>query len=210
MPAAGAIYPRGRLIVVFLAVFAIWHLATGSFNPFFNAYFSIGRHVGTETIGTIFSVAQLMQIFALMIAPIMLRRLGLPNGVAVMMAATGIGFSCLAIAHSTFAAATAYAGYVAFQWMSEPGINALLMSKVKPEERSGLSALYYLVAFSAQAVAAAAAGAWIARAGFEPLLFTVSAIALTAALALRKLGTAPETASTRSLQEPQSIPESAA
>ena len=94
--------------------------------------------------------------------------------------------------------------------MSEPGINALLMGRVKPEERSGLSALYYLVAFSAQAIAAAAAGAWIARAGFEPLLFTVSAIALSAALALRKLGSAPESEQARTLQEPQSIPESAA
>ncbi len=210
-PATGTVYPRSRFIVAFLGVFAVWHLATGAFNPFFNAYFSAGRHVGTETIGTIFSVAQMMQIFALMISPILLRRLGLPNGVALMMAATGVGFAGLAVAQSAFAAAAAYAGYMAFQWMSEPGINALMMNRVKPEERSGLSALYYLVAFSAQAIAAAGAGAWINRAGFEPLLFTVSAIALFAALALRKLGSAPESEpSDRRMQEPQSIPESAA
>jgi len=34
------IYPRSRFLARFLAPFAIWHLATGAFNPFGNVYFS--------------------------------------------------------------------------------------------------------------------------------------------------------------------------
>ena len=39
---------------------------------------------------------------------------------------------------------------MAFQWMSEPGMNTLLMNRVEERERGGASAMMYLVAFSAK------------------------------------------------------------
>jgi len=47
----------------------LWSLATGAFNPFFTAYFSKTLAMATGQIGTLFSVAQLVQVLALMLAP---------------------------------------------------------------------------------------------------------------------------------------------
>jgi predicted MFS family arabinose efflux permease len=78
-------------------------------------------------------------------------------------------------------AVLAYAWYMAFQWMSEPGLNALLMSRVAERERSGASALNYLVAFSAQAVAALAAGRLLAHFGYGVVLAGSALLAAGAA-----------------------------
>jgi predicted MFS family arabinose efflux permease len=74
-----------------------------------------------------------------------------------------------------------YAWYMAFQWMSEPGLNALLMSRVTERERSGASALNYMVAFSAQAVAALAAGRLLAHFGYGVVLAGSALLAAGAA-----------------------------
>ena len=89
------IYPRSRFLARFLAPFAIWHLATGAFNPFGNVYFSqLGFPV--EQIGGIFSVGQVVQVFAVLCAPLVIRRFGLVNGIVWMMAATALGLGGLA------------------------------------------------------------------------------------------------------------------
>ena len=59
---------------------------------------------------------------------------------------------------------------MSFQWMSEPGLNTLLMNHVTERERSGASALNYVVAFGAQALAAFAGGALFTRFGYGPAL----------------------------------------
>jgi predicted MFS family arabinose efflux permease len=70
---------------------------------------------------------------------------------------------------------------MAFQWMSEPGLNALLMSRVAERERGGASALNYLVAFSAQAVAALGAGRLLAHFGYGTVLVASALLAVAAA-----------------------------
>ena len=58
-PAEGAkLYPRNRFVVRFLIVWAIWNLATGSFNPFFTTFFA-RLHTPVERIGSIMSGSQL-------------------------------------------------------------------------------------------------------------------------------------------------------
>ena len=84
-PAEGAkLYPRNRFVVRFLIVWAIWNLATGSFNPFFTTFFA-RLHTPVERIGLIMSGSQLAQVLALMLAPLVLRKLGLVSGTAAML-----------------------------------------------------------------------------------------------------------------------------
>ena len=71
----------------YLIPFAIWNLATGSFNPFFNAYFARLGY-GAARIGAAFSTAQLAQIATVLLAPLVFRKAGLVNGIAWMMAAS--------------------------------------------------------------------------------------------------------------------------
>jgi predicted MFS family arabinose efflux permease len=174
------VYPRGPFLVRYLVPFALWHLATGSFNPFNNVYFARLRFP-VERIGTIFSASQLVQVATVLLAPLVFRRAGLVPGIVCMMAATALGLAGLAAQPSGAAAPLAYMAYMSFQWMSEPGLNTLLMNNVNETERSGAASLNYLVAFGAQALAAYAAGHLLAKAGYAPVLAGAGALALAAA-----------------------------
>jgi MFS family permease len=178
-PEGARIYPRSPFLLRYLIPFAVWNLATGSFNPFFNAYFARLRYP-VERIGLVFSASQLLQVVTVLIAPWILRRAGLVGGIVWMMAATACGLAGLAAQPGT-AAALAYVAYMGFQWMSEPGLNTLLMNQVSERERSGASAISFLVAFSAQALAAWGAGALLARFGYAIVLAGAAGLALVAA-----------------------------
>jgi predicted MFS family arabinose efflux permease len=185
------VYPRGPFLVRYLIPFALWHLATGSFNPFNNVYFARLRFP-VERIGTIFSGSQLAQGATVLLAPLVFRRAGLVPGIVWMMAAAALGLAGLAAQPSGAAAPLAYVAYMSFQWMSEPGLNTLLMNQVDERERGGASALNNLVAFSAQAVAAFGAGALLARFGYGAVLTGAAALAgLAAGLFRMLLGSSP-------------------
>jgi predicted MFS family arabinose efflux permease len=180
------IYPRSRFLVRFLVPFALWHLATGSFNPFGNVYFAHLKFP-VETIGAIFSAGQVVQVVAVLLAPLVIRHLGLTTGIAYMMAAAAFGMAALAAQMPGAAAVMAYAAYMAFQWMSEPGLNTLLMNHVNPEERAGASSLNYLVAFGAQALAAFAAGQMLESFGYGAVLGGAALLAALSAAGFRIL-----------------------
>lgn len=187
-PAEGArLYPRNRFVTRFLIAFAIWNLATGSFNPFFNTYFAGHLHAPVERIGLIFSGSQLAQVAAILLAPLVLRGLGIVTGTAAMLLATAVALAGLAAGPAGWAAAGMYATYTAFQWMSEPGMNTLLMDRVREQEQVGAAALMMLVSFAAQSAASFAGGAGIARFGYPVVLASAAGLAAVAALAFRWL-----------------------
>ena len=61
------------------------------------------------------------------------------------------------------------------------------MERVSPEERSGASALNFLIVFGGQALAAAAAGFAVRRLGYRIVLAVAGLMALSAALSMRRL-----------------------
>jgi predicted MFS family arabinose efflux permease len=184
--------PRSPAFVRFLGVMLVWNLATGSFNPFFNAYFSRHLGLGVSGIGTIFAGGQLAQVGALLIAPLVLSRLGLVPGIASMQAATAFALAGLAIVTNAPGAVLAYAAYMSFQWMSEPGVYTVLMGSVKPAERGGASAMNVLATLAAQTAAAAIAGVVIGQFGYPAAIGYAAVIALGAAILFRLLVRSPE------------------
>ncbi len=185
------VYPRSPFIKQFLVALLLWSLATGAFNPFFTVYFSKTLAMATGQIGTLFSVAQLVQVLALMLAPFVLRRLGVINGLMTMQIATAVALAALAAGPAVLVAGALFTTYMAFQYMSEPGIYSLLMERVKPEERSGASALNFLVISVGQAVAAALAGFGVRRFGYPVVLICAAGTALLAAVAVLKIPSKP-------------------
>ena len=184
--AAKTVWPRERFVPRFLGALAVWNLATGAFNPFFNTFFArFGTPV--ERIGAIYSAGQIAQVAALLLSPLVLRRFGTLPGIAMMQAGTGAALACLAWLPGGPGPAAAYAAYMACQYMSEPGMYALLMDRVAPEARGGASALNALVNFAVQALMAAAAGMAFARFGYPPVLTAAAGIAVAAALLFRVL-----------------------
>jgi MFS family permease len=201
-PAEGAkLYPRNRFVVRFLIVWAIWNLATGAFNPFFATFFA-RLHTPVERIGLIMSGSQLSQVAALMLAPLVLRKMGLVSGTAAMLMATALALGGLAAGPLGWAAAAVFMTYTSSQWMSEPGVNTLLMGRVHEQERTGASALMMLVAFAAQLVASLAGGAAIAKFGYSAMLACAAGLAAVAAVAFRTLPAGHAVAATGSAAQP--------
>ncbi|HVN06636.1 MAG TPA: MFS transporter [Bryobacteraceae bacterium] len=205
-PAEGAkLYPRNRFVVQFLMVWAVWNLATGAFNPFFATFFA-SLHTPVEKIGLILSGSQLAQVGALTLAPVILRKMGLVSGTAAMLLATALALGGLASGPVGWATIAVFMAYTSCQWMSEPGVNTLLMDRVRDQERTGASALMMLVAFGAQFIASFAGGAAIAKFGYSAMLACAAGLAAIAAVAFRALPGERTELVTAPLRLPQSSP----
>jgi predicted MFS family arabinose efflux permease len=190
-PAAGQgeskTYPRSRFIVVFLFSLCWWSAAVGAFNPFFNAFFAQRIHMRVGRIGMVYSGAQFAQVLFLLAAPAVLRRLGQVRGIAWMQLGTACALVALAFSSTGGVAAILYAAYVSLQYMSEPGLLGMLMERVRPGERSGASALFFLVTSLMGSLSALAAGNAITRFGYPWVLIASAALATTAAVLFRML-----------------------
>jgi predicted MFS family arabinose efflux permease len=193
------VYPRGRFINQFLLVLLLWNLATGAFNPFFTVYFSRNLGMPVSQIGAVFSAAQLAQVIALLAAPLVLRRISAINGLMSMQIATAIALAALGMGPTGVFAGALYAAYVAFQYMSEPGMYSLLMDRVDPQEQSGASALNFLVIFGGQALAASISGIAVRRFGYTVVLAAAAITAVLAAFAVRQIRSSTATTSLRNL-----------
>jgi len=167
---AAHIYPRTRFVRRFLLAMFLWSLATGSFNPFFSAYFSQTLHFRVSEIGFVAAAGQGVQVAAILCAPLVLNRFGVIAGVMSMQMATGLALALLSSGSTGWVAAALYAFYMGFQYMSEPGTYSLLMDEVAPHERGGAAALNFLVVSGTQVLAALAAGFAIKSFGYTLVL----------------------------------------
>jgi predicted MFS family arabinose efflux permease len=187
------LYPRSPFLWRYLTVIAIWTFAVGAFSPFFNIYFSQYVKMPVKQIGTVYSASHLSQVIAMLAAPIVLRKLGMVTGLMYTQIAAAVALGCLAAVSAPSGAAAIYITYVAFLWMSEPGMLSLLMNQVAPSEQTGASAMNFLVTNVAQAIAAAAAGASFLRFGYPAVLGVTACVGLIAAFMFRiLLGRDPE------------------
>ena len=181
------IYPHSRFVRRFLVALAVWIFATGLFNPFFNAYFARQVHLSVERIGLVFSASQLLQVVAILLVPAVLRRLGEVSGVAAMQLAAAAALACLALASAGGAASAIYPMYMAFQYMSSPAVFSMLMGRVATHERSGASAIYFVVSSLGGMLAAFAGGLAIGRFGYPATMGAAAAMAAIAATLFRVL-----------------------
>lgn len=178
----------------FLPAIAVWSLVTGSFVPFANVYFVHHLHFTVARAGTILSVSNLAQFFAMLGAPILFRKAGFRAGIMLTQFASAAAVVILAITHTAAGAEAIYWIYVAVQCMNEPGIYNLLMDRIPVSEHNGASAATFLVSGTAQAVASLAMGLAIVHFGYPAALIVVSAFAVLAAVMFGRIPSAPEQA----------------
>lgn len=171
----------------FLIAMAAWYLGTGALNPFFNVFFTSEVHLPVEKIGYVFSASQVAQVLAILAAPLVFRKFGLTRSIAGMQFCTGLALVALAAAGGPWWAAGGYVGYMASQYMSEPGMFTMLMEGVPAAERSSASSLNFLVTFTGQAIAAACAGRLLHQFGYAPVMIGAAIMCAFAALLFRTL-----------------------
>jgi predicted MFS family arabinose efflux permease len=165
----------------FLPAIALWSLVTGSFSPFANVYFAHHMQMSLPQIGNAFSLSQIAQVAAVLLAPLLFRRFGLVTGIVFTQLSAATLLCILASIHSPLAATIGYMAFTAFQWMNEPGLFSLLMDRVPPDQREGAAASNSLVTSASQALAAMLAGAAFARFGYPAPMISIAVIATLAA-----------------------------
>jgi MFS family permease len=175
----------------FLPAMAVWALVTGSFPPFANVYFVHHLGLSLQKMGFVFSLAQLVQFFAVLCAPLLFRCTGLVKGVIVTQLATAAALASLALIHpgpyGGSPAVWIYPIYMAMQFMNEPGIYSMLMDRIPPGERSSASASTFFVSNGCQAIASAAMGVAIVRFGYSAALLGIAGLAVAATLLFARL-----------------------
>jgi MFS family permease len=176
----------------FLPAIAIWSLVTGSFSPFANVYFAHHLHMTLPQIGNAFSISQIAQVAAVLIAPVIFRRWGLISGIVFTQLAASLLLIVLSAIGHPLAATAAYVGFTAFQWMNEPGLYSLLMNTVPAEERGGASAANSIAMAASQTIAATLAGVAFVRYGYPSALRGIALIAIFAAALFWSMRTHPK------------------
>jgi MFS family permease len=171
----------------FLPAMALWTAVLVSFTPFANVYLSKNLHIPLAHIGVIFSVAQMLQCCLGLLTPVLFRRLGLTNGIVFTQVLSALVLGCLAGAHHTGLAVVLFTSFSAIQWMSSPGLYNLLMSEVKDENRSTVSATVMFCNALIGSAATTGAGMLFARFGYPVVLLGIAVLALVAALLFRIL-----------------------
>ena len=179
--------PTGTFLRRFLPAMAAWSLVTGAFPPFATVYLVHHLGLSLSAMGTVFSLSQLVQVLAVLAAPLLFRRTGLPTGVMLSQLITAGMLLLLAGSHNVSDAKWLFWGYMAAQCMNEPGIYSLLMDSVPAEERSAASSYTFFLDSGARILTSTAVGMAIVRFGYPAVLCAIAALAIVAAGLFRRL-----------------------
>jgi predicted MFS family arabinose efflux permease len=169
----------------YLPAMALWTVVLTSFTPFANVYLSYNLHVPMLQIGLIFSAAQLVQVCLMLLTPALFRALGLVNGIVVTQLLTAVALGSLAATQNTQLAVVLYLGFFGMQWMSSPGLYALLMNKVPEEEHSAAASMTLFCDALVGAGSTAGAGILFTKFGYPHVLAGIAALAVVAAMLFR-------------------------
>jgi MFS family permease len=183
-PSHGATRPLRRLdpfLLRFLPAMALWSAVLASFASFSNVYLVQVQHVSMAQVGIVFSVAQVLQLCAGIVAPEIFRIVGLLRGVVVTQIATAMLIGGLAISHRAPTAIVLYLCFSTTQWMSSPGLYSLLMNCTPQSERSMASSMTIFCNSLLQAGATALAGDALVRFGYTRVLVAFMVGGLSAA-----------------------------
>jgi MFS family permease len=168
----------------FLPAMALWNVATGFFTPFSTVYFSRQMHLPLSRIGVVFSLSQLVQVFAVLLAPLLFARLGTIRGIVCTQIGTAGALYLLSRTTNPQVAIVLFLALTGLQWMCGPGIYSLVMECTPENQRSNASAVQSVVTASSGAAAAAGAGALFEREGYARPLAGGAGVAAMAALLL--------------------------
>lgn len=166
----------------FLPAFALWNIVTGSFIPFAPVFFQKNLGMPLEHVGEVFSASQFAQFFAVLIAPMLYRRVGSMVGILCAQVLSGGLMIAIGFSHSASSAVAWYLAYTAIQFTAGPGFYGTLMTRIPEADRSSASAMQNIVGALSQAASAALSGMLIVRLGYGVVFYANGLLAFIAAL----------------------------
>jgi MFS family permease len=171
----------------YLPLMTLWAVILNSFPPFANVYLARQLHTPLAHIGIIFSTAQVLQFFMGLVAPAVLRWLGLVNGIVAMLAFMAIALGAMDAAGHGGLTIAFYLAFAGTQWMSTSGLYSLLMNEMPDQDLSTASAMTMFCNTLAGSVATAGAGILFTRFGYPPVVAGIATLALVTAVLFRLL-----------------------
>jgi MFS family permease len=171
----------------YLPLMALWAAILNSFPPFANVYLSRQLHTPLAHIGVIFSSAQVLQFFMGLVAPGVLRWLGLVNGIVAMLAFMGVALGAMDAAGHGGLTIAFYLAFAGTQWMSTSGLYSLLIDEVPDKDLSTASAMTMFCSTLAGSAATAGAGILFTRFGYPAVVAGIATLALVTAVLFRLL-----------------------
>ena len=97
----------------FLLCMALWSVILAAFTPFANVYLARDLHVPLARIGLIFSVAQLLQLASGLLVPVVMRWMGMLNGILATQLAAAMTLATMASMHHQPLAVAFYLAFAA-------------------------------------------------------------------------------------------------
>ena len=171
----------------YLPLMALWSAIMAAFPPFANIYLSRQLHVPLVQIGVIFSTAQILQFCMGLVAPVVLRWLGLVNGIVAMQMFVAVALGAMIAAGHGSLVITCYLAFAGTQWMSSSGLYSLLMNKSSDKDLSTASAMTMFCNALAGAAATAGAGILFTRFGYPYVVASIAMFAFVVAILFRVL-----------------------
>jgi MFS family permease len=174
-------------LVRFLPLMALWSAIQAAFPPFANIYLSRQLHVPFVQIGVIFSTAQVLQFCMGLLAPVILRWLGLVNGIVAMQIFIAVALGAMDAARNGRLTIAFYLAFAGTQWMSSSGLYSLLMNESPGKDLSKASAMTMFCNALAGSAATAGAGILFTRFGYPNVVAGIAVLALVTAILFRLL-----------------------
>ena len=171
----------------YLPLMTLWAVILNSFPPFANVYLSRQLHIPLAHIGVIFSSAQVLQFFMGLVAPAVLRWLGLINGIVAMLAFMAVSLGAMDAAGHGGLTIAFYLAFAGTQWMSTSGLYSLLMNEMPDKDLSTASAMMMFCNTLAGSAATAGAGILFTRFGYPRVVAGIATLAVVTAVLFRLL-----------------------
>ena len=171
----------------YLPLMTLWAVILNSFPPFANVYLSRQLHIPLAHIGVVFSSAQVLQFFMGLVAPAVLRWLGLINGIVAMLAFMAVSLGAMDAAGHGGLTIAFYLAFAGTQWMSTSGLYSLLMNEMPDKDLSTASAMMMFCNTLAGSAATAGAGILFTRFGYPRVVAGIATLALVTAVLFRLL-----------------------
>ncbi len=165
----------------------LWAVVLAAFFPFGNLYLANALHLSLARISVIFSIAQVVQLSMLSLTPIVMRKLGLPNGLLAVQTAAAFTLAVLACTRRENPAIVLFLLFNALQWMASPGLYDLAMTSTPNAQREYIAAAVLFCNSLVSALATPGAGALYTRFGYGPPMMGVALLALLIAALSRLL-----------------------
>jgi MFS family permease len=169
-------------LIRFLPPFAIWSIVTGSFIPFAPVFFRKQLGLSLQHVGLVFSASQFAQFCAVLIVPLLFRRVGSIARIACAQLIAGAAIFALGMSHGASIGVAWYLVYTAVQFTAGPGFYGMLMSRIPEADRSSASAVQNIVGALAGAGSAALTGSLVVHFGYGLVFNANAALAGIAAL----------------------------